>query len=363
MRSHRTIRQWVRTLLPTATPSAQQAAGSLLRAWCLGFTVELGQLARQLDRAGGTKQARQYLSRWLQHPTWEPVPLYAGLSRLTRRYLRRQRRVLLLIDTTCLAVGWVVLQVSVPFQRRALPLYRAVYPYAGPERDQVQALQTALRWVAQHLPGPRSRYVLVLDRGFPSTTWVRQWQAQGWRFVARIKGNWRVEGAGFTGLIRDAPLPARTAPTAPEPVCYPDVLLGWRDPRERGPEWRGVAHVVCFHAPQQQAPWYLVTNLQSAWEAIRVYGERMCIEQEFRDLKGPFGLDHLATWTDGPRVARLLAWLAVYEWRLAYLWLFERLHEWEPELRVGGRLSWIRTVREWLARQARLYGRLAIDPL
>ena len=86
----------------------------MLRALFLGFTVELGALARQLDRAGPAKGARQYLSRWLNHPSWEPRVLYARLARLTRRTLRRQRQVLLLIDTTTLADRWVVLQVSVP---------------------------------------------------------------------------------------------------------------------------------------------------------------------------------------------------------------------------------------------------------
>jgi hypothetical protein len=360
MRSQQTLRQWLRHLLPTATPSSRQAAGNLLRAWLLGFTVELGQLARQLSRPGSAKQARQYLSRWLSHPGWQPEVLYSRLSRLVRRHLRRQPRVLLLIDTTCLADGWVVLQVSVPFQRRALPLYRVVQPYAGSERDQVQALTEALRWLGRHLPGPRRRYVLVLDRGFPSTHWVRLWQERGWRFVARVKGNWRVECPTFTGLLREVPLPQRT-PTEPE--FHRDAVLGWRDARERGPERRGVAHVVRVHETEQKEPWFLVTNLPQAQEALQVYGQRMQIEQEFRDLKGPWGLDHLARWTSRERVARLLAWLAVYEWRLAALWLFERLHEFAEKLRVGGRLSWIRTVREWIARQVRLHGQLAIDRL
>jgi len=358
MRSQRTLRQWVQHLLPLASPSARHAAASLLRAWRVGFTVELGQLGRQLDRAASAKSARQYLERWLEHPAWEPTAVYGRLARLTRRSLRRQRRVLLLIDATCLADGWVVLQVSLPFERRALPLLRVVHPYAGPERDQVAALSAARRWLARHLPGPRSRYVLVLDRGFPSTEWVRFWQTSGWRFVARIKGNWKVECPECTGQIRQAPLPE-----APTPMTYRDAVLGWRDPRERGPEWRGSAHVVRFYDPCQKEPWYLVTNLASAWEAVQVYGERMRIEEEFRDLKGPLGLDLLARWTDGARVACLLAWLAVYEWRLAYLWLFENLHEFAEQLRVGGKLSWIRITREWVARQVRLHGQLAIDRL
>ena len=74
-------------------------------------------------------------------------------------------------------------------------------------------------------------------------------------------------------------------------------------------------------------------------------------------------MDRLRLWTDRERVARLLAWLAVYEWLLAFWWIKEHLEAFEQEVRVGGKLSWIRTVREWLARQVRLYGRLAFDRL
>ena len=353
MRSARTLRHWIQQLLPSATPCAQQAAWRLVQALLLTYTVELAQLARQLDRAVRAKLDRQYLARWLGRPAWQPTAIYTGLARLVRRYLRRQAQVLLLIDTTCLADGWVVLQVSLPWQRRALPLYRVVYPYAGAQRDQGQALQEALTWLRRHLPGPRRRYVLVLDRGFPSGAWVRQWQAAGWRFVARVKGNWRISGPAYTGQLRHAPL------TVGRPVLYPDVVLGWRDPRLRGADPRPRAHAVLYQGPGQQAPWYLVTTETNASVAVRLYAQRMQIEQEFHDLKGPLGLDHLATWRDRERVARLLAWVAVYEWRLAYLWLFEHLASFAVELQVYGPLSWIRTVREWLDRQQRLAARQA----
>jgi Transposase DDE domain len=354
MRSHTTLLHWCQQLLPNGGACAQLAGQRLLHAWLLGFTVELGQLARQLDRPGKAKITRQYLSRWLNHGAWEPVVLYAQLCRHARRYLRRARRVLLLIDTTCLADAWVVLQVSLPFENRALPLYRRVYPYAGPQRDQPAALEEALHWLAQHLPGPRSRYVLTMDRGFPSSGLVYRLQAGGWRFVLRVKENWTFVSATFRGAMQEVPL-ARDRPR-----CFKEAVLGWRDPRERGPDERGVAHVVCYHGTGQKEPWYLVTSETPAGSAIRIYNERMSIEQEFRDLKGPLGLDRLAFWTDEQRVARLLAWLAVYEWRLADWWMREHLSEFEKQLRVGGQLSWIRTVREWVARQVRQFGAQAL---
>ena len=353
MRSHRTLTHWTQQLLPQASGCAQAAGRDLLLALLLGFTTNLAQLARQTDRPGTAKSQRQRFARWLADPAWEPERVYVGLNRLTRRLLRRGPQVLLLLDTTHLQDRWVVLQISLPWQGRALPLYRLVYPYAGPERDQPRAVAAALHWLARQLPGPRQRYVLVADRGFPSTEWVRTLQERGWRFVLRVKGNWRMACTAYTGQMRAAP------PQGAAPSYYPEAVLGWRDPRLRGRDPRGRAAVVHYWDPAHQEPWFLVTTEGSAARAVGIYRQRMQIEQEFRDLKGPYGLDRLARWDDVARVARFLAWMAVYEWRLAYFWLFERLHLWEPELRVHGKLSWIRTTREWIARQVRQFGRAA----
>ena len=85
MRSHVSLRQWTGQLLHGASPCAQHAAWELLRALLLGFQVNLSQLARQLDRHGSAKVARQRLARWLDHPAWEPPVLYARLLRLSQR--------------------------------------------------------------------------------------------------------------------------------------------------------------------------------------------------------------------------------------------------------------------------------------
>jgi hypothetical protein len=353
MRSPQTLTHWCQQLLPHASDSARAAGRDLVLALLCAFTTNLTQLGRQTDREHTGKSNRQRLARWLEHAAWDPVPLYTGLARLTRRWLRRGSQVLLLIDTTHLSDRWVVLQVSVPWQRRALPLYRVVYPYAGPERDQGAALAQALDWLRHHLPGPRDRYVLVMDRGFPSTEWVRVLQASRWRFVLRVKGHWRLECAEYTGQLR------HDTPDGEAPRWYADAVLGWRDARLKGPDPRGRAHVVQSWEAAHQEPWCLVTTEPTAAAALQIYVQRMQIEQEFRDVKGETGLDGLADWHDEDRIARFLAWLAVYEWRLAFYWLFAQLGLQAPHYQVRGKLSWIRLTREWFARQLRLLGRTA----
>src|SRR5687768_16917677 len=195
MRSQRTLRHWIQQLLPDALPGAHQAAQRLLSACWLTGSVELSALARVLDGPTTAKVSRQYLARWLGHPAWEPLALYGQLTRVVRRHLRRQQEVLLLIDLTSLGQGWNVLQVSVPWQHRALPLLRLVHPYHGASAGQTALVLAALTWLAAHLPGPRRKYVIVWDRGFASVALLRQVQAHGFRFVGRVKHNWNVRGA------------------------------------------------------------------------------------------------------------------------------------------------------------------------
>ena len=66
----------------------------------------------------------------------------------------------------------------------------------------------------------------------------------------------------------------------------------------------------------------------------------MRIECEFRDLKGPWGLDELAGWQDAARVTRFLGRRPVLnEWWLAWLWQHQ-LERWRPQFQLRGRLSW-----------------------
>lgn len=348
MCSPETLAQWTAQILPsgvrTSAPRAARRAGSqLLRALLLSYTTCLSQLARQVERRGSAKQRRQYLSRWLQHPAWDPEQIQTRLGRCTRRLLHhlvRRGDVLLLIDTTDLSNGWLVLQASVAWQHRALPLYRAVTQYTDPDETLPELLGRTLAWLGQHLPGSRRRYVLVLDRGFPSHPLVETLQRTGWRYVLRIKGKWKLHHPQFTGLVRDLP--------ATLPVGATPQLLrgGWWGQPQAGRNCR--ASLVAYQGAGHREPWYLLTSEGCAAQAVAIYRQRMQIEQEFRDLKGPEGLDHLATWTQKERVERLLAWIAVYEWRLAYLWLVHHLGTRARDYQVGGKLSWMTVTQEWL---------------
>jgi hypothetical protein len=335
--------------LPTASAAAREGAWQLVRALMVNFAVSLCGLARQVERGTRATSARQYLFRWLSRPHWQPSQLYARLPQVWPRALRRAQRVPLLVDCTILGEGWCVLQVSLPWQGRALPVYRAVVNYRQPEAGQTQLVHETLAWLKQHLPGPLGRYVVVMDRGFPSHLLIRALQEAQWRYVLRIGSDWRMTHADYGGVLR-AVFVGRASGEG-HGQWFGEAVLG---NRRKGRERWSCTHVVAYSAPEHQDLWVLVTSEGSVAAAVAIYRQRMQIEAEFRDLKGPLGLDHLEQWQDRERVARLLAWVAVYEWRLALLWLCRQLERWgRTHLQIGGPLSWITITREWVKRLLR----------
>jgi Transposase DDE domain len=349
MRSLTSLRSWMEEFLPSTSEAAREGAWQLVRALMANFAVSLCGLARQVERGTQATSARQYLFRWLCRPHWQPSELYARLPQVWPRELRRAKRVLLLMDCTILGEGWCVLQVSLPWQGRALPVYRVVVNYRRPEAGQTELVHETLAWLKQHLPGPLGRYVVVMDRGFPSHLLIRALQEEGWRYVLRIGSDWRMTHADYSGLL--GAVFAGEAKDECHSRWFGDAVLG---SRRKGRERWSSTHVVAYSAPEHQEIWVLATSEGSVQAAVSIYRQRMQIEAEFRDLKGPLGLDHLERWKQRERVARLLAWLAVYEWRLALLWLCRPLASWgRKHLQAGGRLSWITITREWVKRQLR----------
>lgn len=363
MRSRETLRKWTLRLLPGQTDCSQGAAWELLRALLVSFTTNLTELARQADRSTPTRGTRQFFHRWLARPHWEPLAIYAALPELLPQAWKGRALIPLLVDFTHLGgggAGWSVLQVSIVWERRALTVYRAIIPRSRPETGQLQLVLHACDWLAMTLPGSRSRYVLVMDRGFPSHELINELQGRGWRFVLRVHADWKVQHVRFRGRLRDAHQAGLVTGRA---RWFGGVILGWRTTGPAVHRHSCTTNLVWYRGPGHQEPWFLVTSERRAERTVEIYRQRMRIEAEFRDLKGPWGLDELVKWQDREEVARFLAWVAVYEWRLAYLWCVHQLQRLARQFEVYGSLSWIRLAREWLARELRPPRELALDCL
>jgi len=356
MSSIPSLRAWVGQLLPHARRCGQEAARELLLALFFNFTTCLAQLGRQTDRESTDESARRYLARWLDRPHWEPQAIYAALLRQAAPLLWHGGDVLLWVDFTDLEKVWNVLEIALPWQGRALPLYRAVVHYTEPEEAREPLLRSALAFVAEHLPIPPKQVVWVMDRGFPGHWLVRALQEGGWRYVIRLTSRWKVEHSAYTGPLSEAPRVEGLVGS--EPRLLAGAVLGRRGKGRN--EW-SVSNVVLYHGNDEPEPWYLVTSEGEATAAVAIYDRRPQIDCEFRDVKGPCGLDRLARWEGRERVARFLAIVAMYEWRLAWLWWKHQLPRLAREFTKYGPLAWFRLAQEWIQRRLRLAARSALD--
>lgn len=359
MRPHQSITVWLTALLPDASPEAREAALGLVQALLKGSGCRLCQIARCVDRNLKARSNRQYLFRWLNRPAWNPPAIYQGLLQLLPLLTRKWKYVPLIMDFTYLSDAYVVLQFSVAFQQRALPLLRLVRAGRGGEGGQQAMMDEALAWLKQHLPGPRSRYVLLGDRGFPSHLFVKKLQKEGWRYVLRIAAGWRMTHPEYAGILQDTVGHHLRPGMAGR--WFEQAVFGKTDQGQK--EWCRSNVVWCW-GPEHQEPWILITSEGDARTARRMYAKRAGIECGFRDVKQGHkagdgaskqakvgtGVSWLMKWKSADRVARLLVWVAVREWRLACLWLFHRLSKFREAVEIGGKLSWFRITCEWLNR-------------
>lgn len=152
-------------------------------------------------------------------------------------------------------------------------------------------------------------WVLVADRGFARASLIAKLQQWHIDYVIRGCGGTWVQGRGLSGVLDNVPRPRGTQ------RIYRSVHYH----KQR----RLRVNLAVTHAEPAPEPWYLLTSLDRARDAVRVYRQRMGIEEGFRDLKSGLGLKGL--WLSQARrverlmivaaVATALAVLRALQWR------------------------------------------------
>lgn len=157
------------------------------------------------------------------------------------------------------------------YRERAIPLaWVCDRPGAAPAPFP-DLIATVIAEVAALLP-PRTRVVLLTDRGRSWPALIDQCRGVGWSFLLRVQGQTRVQTAdGRTGTVRDlAPHPGTR--WQGQGCVFKDA--GWRD-----------VNVVAAWRGDTDQPWLLVTDLPPTWSLLTAYRHRMDVEESFRDDK------------------------------------------------------------------------------
>lgn len=233
----------------------------------------------------------------------EAAGLYEALARQCLAGVQTQ---MMIIDWSDLTPDrhWRLLRASMALAGRSVTLYEAVHPLSCATAARVHA--RFLKRLAAMLP-PGCMPILITDAGFRGA-WFKLVTRMGWHWVGRIRNRDLVRpvgGAAWTGcktLYTKATGTARALGqyqyVRSNPVTCRLALIRRR---RQGRRQRGVhgkparSNQSHKHARAQREPWLLavcpgLAHLRAS-AVVALYGQRMQIEEAFRDLKSErFGL-------------------------------------------------------------------------
>lgn len=312
------------------------AVTALLRSGRLSLTALGRAIAEATTHKHGIKRVDRLLGNKVLQSSMAQQSFYAAIA---RRVVPRGSRPVILVDWTAVTPKLWALTAAIALKGRALIIYAETHPtsrYAKPSvnAEFLKRLQTVL---------PECKPVIVADAGF-RTPFMKLVLALGWHYVVRVRsvrrhtlvlrlaarrffGDMRGE-ARWKGLDSYYPLVTRV------PKDLGEFLVGRRVQHEcRIIAVRKSAQRVLRGLPRAGAelekmrrsakePWMLATSLtrQSATKIVRIYAQRMQIEETFRDAKSPrfgFGLSYART--SSPERANVLLLLCAFAHMLSFL--------------------------------------------
>ena len=270
--------------------AAAAVAGALLNltglALCVARPTALRHRVKCVDRLLGNR-----------HLATERQAVYAALA---RRWLAGLPQLLIVVDWSSLTADlrWHWLRASVVVEGRSLTLYEEVHP-----RSRLANLAVHRRFIdrlALILPPSDLPPIILTDAGFRNP-WFRLLAQRGWHWIGRIRNRdyvrqgdapwapakqWYVQATaqardlGVFQTTRSNAIDARLVLVKKPPQGrkrrYPSGKL-----RNNGPMRK--------MASRNREPWLLTCpqqlNYLSAEAIVKLYAQRMVIEQQFRDTK------------------------------------------------------------------------------
>ena len=221
-------------------------------------------LGRAMPGATAAKHRIKRVWRFLRNERVELTMVHHALLRCA---IPPRGPVVVLIDWTDLP-PFRSLILAIARRGRAVPFLTITVSITGPGgmlRAEAQAVQSMRRAI------PAGREIIIVgDRGFGSTRWIRRLGSLGWGYVLRLGSTVNIctDQAGGTPQLRRGD-PARSWGTA--------TLSDYRPtPTTLVSIWRA----------DSKEPWLLASNLSMvARKVVKLYAMRMWIELSIRDIK------------------------------------------------------------------------------
>ena len=299
-----------------------------------GSRLTLSDMGRGLSGPVSVKHNIKRMDRLLGNDALH-VEMPGLYEAITRHCLKGMSMPLIVIDWSDLTPDrqWQLLRASVAVEGRSMTLYEQVHPQSRATSPHVH--RAFLTQLAAMLPTGCTP-ILVTDAGFRGA-WFRLVNSMGWYWIGRIRNRDMVSPAG-TGIWAGCKTLYSSATSRAKSLGRYDyvrnhsvpcrLVLIKRANQKRHKKSRLGKRVHSSrslkNARAQREPWLLAASPEldhlSAQAVVSVYGQRMQIEESFRDLKSErFGLGFSANRTTQKNrlgVLLLVACLASFVLRL-----------------------------------------------
>lgn len=297
---------------PTIVAQVMQCCLPLMHAarWCAlrdvvvssvnGHALGLVALAVGTPRTISVRHRVKCVDRLLGniHLKAHRFDLYAALA---QQWLSGLPQLLIVVDWSSLTADmhWHWLRASVVCDGRSITLYEEVHP-----RQHLGSLAVHTRFIkrlAQLLPKSTHPPIVMTDAGFRNT-WFRLIAAQGWQWIGRVRNRDFVRKTDTEAWQPAKLLYGQARPVAADLGTYESVrnrplrcrlVLVKHAPKGRKHRYasgkvknNSTARKI---ASRYREPWLLSCSPSlghlSAEAVVRLYAQRMRIEEEFRDTK------------------------------------------------------------------------------
>ncbi|MCP4924270.1 MAG: IS4 family transposase [bacterium] len=301
MYATKTVRNFLEKQLPFIHKRRLESLFFAVDALIAGGRLSLSGLGRAARGCVAPKHSIKRVDRLLgnSHLTQELMQIFEAI---TKHLLQGKAQPLILIDWTHLDEEFSSLSAAPPLDGRAIPIYWEVHPKKKTKNREVQEdfLVTLQRLVPEN-----SKPIIVTDAGFQNP-WFNAVSELGWDYVGRLSGclclgledeDWRL-APKFYPMAKKKNTDLGLCRVSKRSEDLRRVVLGKkfvrnrkRTPAKRRRSDRGRGNARAKQRSQE--PWLIATSLDavSADHIMKIYAQRMQIEENYRDLKNHrFGL-------------------------------------------------------------------------
>jgi len=265
----------------------------------LSRMAQLSAMSSEIPTETKEKSIEMRMRRWVK----DEIDVEAVYLPFARQILEALSHLplVLVMDGSQAGMGCMVLMVGVLYQKRALPIAWLVYKgkkgHASAERHK-QVLEKVLPLL------PVGSEVVLLGDAEYDTTDMIEWVEKNttWKYVLRTSPQIYVRTDRQEQPIRDYPLEKGKVLFLPQAGFTLTATL--------------TLNAVGWWASRYEEPIFMVTNLDSPYQACRYYWRRFRIETFFSDQKSRGFHIHKSHLADPVRLSRLLIAAC-----LAYIWM------------------------------------------